>query len=146
VFERLDAPFAEKGKDVSNGDVVTIIGDVVTRLNRFNPEKDQKVIKIKCSSGERYIGLNQDSINVLIDEFKSNETKDWINKRVKVLLSKKVIGGKRVVVAYLVGLDWELDDYGAPSLPGAQKEPDDSIPTIKVDEEENEVRVKDIPF
>lgn len=151
VFERLDAPFAKKGEDINNEDVVKIISDVTTRPNRFNPEKEQYVVKIQTKNGARYLTLNQDSINILIDEFHSNESKDWINKDAKVLLSKKIIGGKRVVVAYMVGRDWVLDDFGAPVKPEEDANPtaseESEIPELpNYRDRDDDIKLEDIPF
>lgn len=144
VFEKLEVPFIKKGEEVSNGDIVTITGDIKSRPNRFDVDKDQLIIKIRADVGERYIGLNQDSINILIDEFKSNDSKDWVGKKVKVLLVKRIIGGNKVIVAYLVGESWELDDYGAPTNPGVQED-NEEIPVIQTDEE-HEIKLSDVPF
>ena len=61
VYDKLEAPWAEKNKDISNNDIVEISGDVKSLPNRFNPEKDQKAIKIKTINGDRYVSLNQES-------------------------------------------------------------------------------------
>jgi len=149
VFEKLEVPFVKKGEEIQSGNIVTITGGVKERDNRFDPNRKQQIIKIKTEVGERYIGLNQESINILIDEFGSNDDKDWIGKNVKVLLAKKTIGNNRVIIAYLVGNSWELDDYQAPINPNAQKEPTEDIPTINLNEEEipqEEVKIEDVPF
>ena len=77
-YSQLDAPFAEKKKDVNDGDLVEILSGGIERPNRFDPAKTQVVIKIKTKNGARYIGLNPKSVNILIDEFKSNDDSTWI--------------------------------------------------------------------
>jgi hypothetical protein len=141
-YSRLDAPFAEKRKDIDNGDIVEILSEGQSQPNRFDQKNDQTVIKIKTKNGARWINLNPKSANILIDEFKSNDDKDWIGKPAKVLLHPTVIGGKKVKIAYLVGAAWELDEYGEPVNPGAQPAPpeDDFLPP-----EEGEVSLDDIP-
>jgi hypothetical protein len=142
-YSRLDAPFAEKRKDIDNGDIVEILSEGQSQPNRFDPKNDQTVIKIKTKNGARWLNLNPKSANILIDEFKSNNDKDWIGKPAKVLLHPTTIGGKKVLVAYLVGAAWELDEYGEPVLPGAQPEQPGELPTIEVDQE---VSIDDINF
>jgi hypothetical protein len=141
-FKQLDAPFAEKRKDIDNGDIVEILSEAQEQPNRFDAQKNQVVIKIKTKNGARWINLNPKSSNILIDEFKSNNDKDWIGKPAKVLLHPTTIGGKKVLVAYLVGAGWELDEYGEPVLPGAQPAPVDDMPIIEPDN--SEVTVEDI--
>lgn len=134
-FKRLDAPFAEKGVDVRDGDIVKITGDIVVQPSRFDVSKNQNIIKVLTKNGERYVGLNQDSVNILIDELHSNNSVDWLGKEVKVLLNKTTIGGKKVIVLYLVGPTWEMDEYGSPINTGVQPEPGEDIPTIQVNDE-----------
>ena len=146
-FSRLDCPFAEKRKDIDNGDRVEILAQAIDQPDRFNPGKTQTVIKIKTKNGPRYLSLNQKSANILIDEFHSNDDKDWVGKPAKILLNPTIIGGKKVIVAYLVGMSYELDEYGEPINPGAQGDVAEEIPTIEVDEESGEeVRIEDVPF
>jgi len=142
VYQKLDAPFAEKRKDIDNEDIVEILSEAQKQPNNFDPQKDQVVIKIKTKNGARWINLNQKSVNILIDEFKSKNDKDWIGKPAKVLLHPTTIGGKKVLVAYLAGVAWELDEYGEPVFPGAQPAPVDDVPTV----DEQEVTIDDIPF
>lgn len=143
-FKKLDAPFVDKAKDLAQGDFVTIMSEAEILPDQFNPGKTRKVIKIKTRNGARWFNLNQDSANILIDEFKSNNDKDWVGKEAKVLMNKTVIGGKKVIVAYLVGKSWELDEYGSPQNPGVQKEVGQEIPVIQVDEDE--INPSEVPF
>jgi len=145
-FKRLDAPFAEKRKDINHGDIVEILSEAQEQPNRFDPKNNQVVIKVKTKNGPRWMNLNPKSSTILIDEFKSNNDKDWIGKPVKVLLYPTTIGGKKVIVAYLVGAAWELDEYGEPVLPGAQPNQPNDIPTMEMEEPGDEVKISDIPF
>lgn len=145
-FSQLDAPFAEKKVDILNGDVVEILSEGQERPDRFNPGQNQTVIKIKTRNGARYMNLNAKSINIMIEICGSNDDKAWIGSKAKVLLNPTVIGGKKVIVAYLAGLKWELDEYGEPYDPEAvndQGEGTDELPTINQDDD---INVDDIPF
>jgi len=144
-FSQLDAPFAEKKVDINTGDIVEILSEGVERPNKFNPEQNQIVTKIKTKNGARYMNMNAKSLNSLMDVFQSEDDKNWIGKRAKVLLNPTTIGGKKVIVAFLVGDKWELDEYGEPYDPDAihdQGEIPDELPTM----EQDEINVDDIPF
>lgn len=147
-LSQLDAPFAEKRKDIDDGDLVEILDECQEQPDRFNPGQTQTIIKVKTKNGPRYMGLNQKSVNILIDEFKSNDDKKWIGKLAKVLLNPTTIGGKKVIVAFLVGESWELDEYGEPVNPGAQATTSDDLPTVNLEDEQevNEVEIADVPF
>lgn len=143
-YEKLDAPFAKKKEDVNNGDIVEILSEARDHPDRFNPGSTQTIIKVKTNNGARYIALNQTSANVLIDEFKSNNDKDWVGKSAKILLKPGVFAGKKGIALYLVGPSWELDEYGEPVNPGAQTAKNDEIPIIEV--EESEIDIDQVPF
>jgi len=139
-YSRLDCPFAEKKKDVNSGDIVQILSEAEVRPNKFDTKKMQTIIKIKTKNGPRYASLNQKSINALISELKSNDDEDWIGKNAKVLLNPTMIGDKRVIVLYLVGMNWELDDYGEPyDTTGGEP---DGVPMP----EEDSVNIEEVPF
>ena len=145
-FSQLDAPFAEKKVDISHGDFVEILREGQERPDRFNPGQNQTVIKIKTKNGARYMNLNAKSINAMILTCGSNDDKDWIGKKAKILLNPTTIGGKKVIVAFLAGAKWELDEYGEPYDPDSvtnQGEIPDELPTI---EQDDEINVDDIPF
>lgn len=141
------APFAKKREEVNNGDIVTIVAMAEQGFDQYNPGKKQTAIRVRIEDiGERMIGLNQTSINILIDEFGSTDDSKWVGKRAKVLLRPSVIGGKKVVVSYLVGLDYELDEWGTPV---SSKKKDDEIPTINLEDSKENVKAIDpeeIPF
>ena len=48
---------------------------------------------------------------MLVQEF-GEDTEQWINKDVNVILSKKIIAGKKAIVPYLVTKEWQIDEYG----------------------------------
>lgn len=146
-YKKLSAAYLtsdEKGVLIKHGDIVKITGDIEEQPSRFNIKELEKYIKVKTSAGDRMVKLNQDSINILIDEFHSNNSTDWVGKTVKALINKTAIGGQKVKVLYLVGTDWELDDYGKPIIPGDQPGQAEEIPTIEVGEDE--VKIEDVPF
>jgi len=94
--------------DLQNGDKVTILseGEIVT--GQFG---EQNVFKIETRNGEKNLTFNQKSINILIDDL-GEDSKEWINKEINIILKKDVIAGKKVIIAYAVTDGWELDEYG----------------------------------
>lgn len=145
--ERLDAPFAKKKEDVNTNDLVEILSEASERPDRFNPGATQTVIKIKTKNGPRYIALNQTSTNILIDEFKSNNDKDWIGNMAKILLKPGMFAGKKGIALYLVGPTWILDEYGEPVNPGVQKEAEEDFPTINLEgDPADSVNVDEVTF
>lgn len=147
-YDRLDAPFAEKKVDINTGDIVKILSDAKKQPSRFDASKDSIAIKIQTKNGARYINLNQQSINILINEFKTNDAKDWIGKEAKILLNPTIIGGKKVIVAYLVSQSYTLDEWGAPvnQVEGVDSKVEEEIPTINLDEEIPVVNLSEVPF
>lgn len=95
--------------DIKNGDIVTIMNSGVTVDNKFGDESTEFVIKTR--NGEKNYGINQTSINVLVDEF-GKDTANWVGKDVKVLTKKGTFAGKKGIASYLVTNDYILDDFG----------------------------------
>jgi len=116
------APYEYEGvkyeADIKNGDTVTILDGGAIENGQFG---DQHNFKIKTRNGDKKIGFNQSTVNVLIEEI-GDDSEDWIGKEVKVIIKKDVIAGKKVEVAYFVTGDWQLDDYGALEKIGSSKD------------------------
>lgn len=154
LLERIEsnnwsAKFAKKKEDVNTGDIVTIMADVEQGGNKFNPEKKQQAIRVKTKNGEKMVSLNQQSINILISEYATNDASKWVGKKAKILLRPTIIGGEKVIVLYLVGMDYELDEYGSPVKVGAETEqptPEEDLPTINLDDDKDDIKIEDVPF
>lgn len=111
-------PFAKKAPyeydgvqyeaDLKSGDTIKIIDSGNIEIGQFG---EQYNFKIKTRNGEKKLGFNQKTLNVLIDEF-GDDTEEWIGKEVKVILKKDLIAGKKVVIPYLITEGWQLDEYG----------------------------------
>jgi len=109
--------------DIQDGDKVTILDSGIIEESQWGP---QKKFLVKTRNGDKRIGLNQASENVLIDVL-GDESERWIGAVVNVITRKAVIANKRVIVAYFVPDGWSLDDYG--ELVGETGEVDqDKIP------------------
>lgn len=94
--------------DIKNQDFVKVLDSGSIESGQWG---EQNNFKIKTRNGERKVAFNQKTLNVLIEEF-GDETENWINKDVRVLLKKDVIANKKVVIPYFVVDGWSLDDYG----------------------------------
>jgi len=110
--------------DLQDGDTVKILDSGNVEASQWG---DQLNFKIDTRNGEKKIGFNQATQNVLHDEF-GEESESWIDKKVRVILKKDTIAGRKVIIAYFVTGDWQLDEYGELVNPNAVEEtPEDDI-------------------
>lgn len=120
--------------DIKVGDLVKILDSGTEEDGQWGKQSN---FKIKTRNGEKKLAFNQATINVLVEEF-GKESENWIGKDVKVLISKKVIAGKKCIIPYLVTEGWSLDEYGELIKEGGSKKeeidtieyPDEGIDTI----------------
>ena len=94
--------------DIQNGDEVKILDAGNIETGQYG---EQHNFRIKTRNGEKKLGFNQKTINVLIEEF-GDDTEEWVGKDVKVITKKDVIASKKVEIVYLVLDGWKLDEYG----------------------------------
>ena len=118
--------------DLQNGDTVKILDAGVVETGQFG---DQLNFKIETRNGEKKQSFNQATQNVLHDEL-GEESESWIGKEVRVITKKDTIAGKKVIIAYFVTGDWELDEYG--ELTSPSKTP--------IETNNEDVKPEDIPF
>ena len=118
--------------DLKTGDVVKILDSGNVELGQYG---EQRNFKVKTRNGEKKVGFNQQTVNVLVQEFGEN-SEDYVGKDVRVILKKDVIAGKKVIIAYFVTEGWALNDYGELAKEGAD------LPVIEVGEDP----MSDIPF
>ena len=126
--------------DLKTGDIVKILDSGEVETGNFG---EQTVFKIKTRNGDKKLSFNQNTINVLVQELGEN-TENWVNKDVNVLLSKQLIAGKKCIVPYLVVAGWSLDEYGelVKQTPTTQFPENPAGQTVPV----SEVKTEDIPF
>lgn len=127
--------------DVKTGDIVTILdaGVVEKKISKYTgKEIEDHIYKIKTKNGEKRTPLNQDTRNVLVDEF-GEDSENWIGKNVNVIIFKTIIAGNKRDILYLVTPEWKLDEYGKLTREGGPK-----VDTIEYPSEE--IDPKDIPF
>jgi hypothetical protein len=78
------APTLDKDKDVQNGDIVMICGEI--REVETKQYGVKKVVDVKLPNDEvRGVWLNNSSINNLIEKY-GEDTSAWMNKPCKCLL------------------------------------------------------------
>lgn len=142
--------FLKKGQDIKDEDIITIASECREQEGQFGV---QQVILVKTKDGkEGNIGINQTSINNLIDVYGENDI-NWIGKEVKVWLLKDFKDGKMILKMYLSHPEAEMTEKGftipeeAPIITKKKKskfqeqlEADD-IPIV-----EDEINVKKIKF
>jgi hypothetical protein len=95
--------------DLQNGDVLTILNSGAIEPSQFG---DKHYFKVETRNGEKKTPFNQSSLNVLATEL-GDESEEWIGKKVKVILKKDTVAGKKQTIAYFVTDGWELDEYGS---------------------------------
>lgn len=122
------APYDYEGThyeaDIKNGDVVKILDSGTVEPNQYGGES--KNFKIKTRNGEKRVGFNQKTLNVLIDEF-GDDSENFVGQDVKVILQKALIAGKKVIIPYFVTNGWALDEYGELVKDGVENTDDTSI-------------------
>lgn len=94
--------------DIKKGDEVTIKSEGQIVAGQYG---DQMVFLIETRNGDKNLTLNQTTLNILHDEL-GDDSKNWVGKKVKVLIKKDTVAGKKVDIAYLVTDGWVLDEYG----------------------------------
>lgn len=126
--------------DLKDKDIVTILDGGSVVVDKWG--KDSHEFKIETRNGTKKVALNQSSLNVLVDSF-GDESSEWIDKKVNVILQKAVINNERRIKAFFVTEGWQLDDYGALENPnnnpetGGDQTPDeafDSIDEVQIEE------------
>jgi len=132
--------FFKKGTDIKENDMIEIANEGKEVPGEFGP---QDIFLVKLADGrEGNVSINQTSINGFIDAF-SDDSMQWIGKKVKVWKVKQNVSGKFIDVYYFSHPDAELTQDGF-VLPGGNTGSPvntDEIPII-----EEGVDPKKIPF
>lgn len=99
--------------DLKDGDEIAILDAGTKEEGKFGIQDN---FTIQTRNGEKKLSFNQSTINVLVEEL-GEESNEWVGKKVKVILQRKVIAGKKCIVPYLVVGKWAIDDWGELSKP-----------------------------
>lgn len=118
-------------EDINNGDVIKITDEGRIVSGDYG---DRNVFKVETKNGVKDLSFNQTTMNYIIDVY-GEETKAWIEKKVKVWIIKSNVGGKMRDVVYLTEPSWvETSDGFAP----ASGVKDEEIPVINEGDYEEE--------
>lgn len=118
-------PFAKKGVDINNNDIITIANEGKKVEGQFG-EQDVFLVKLKTGE-EKNIKLNQTSINAMVDAY-GEDSIHWIGKHAKVWIIKAMVAGRFQDVMYVSHPDAVLTDNGfvmkgiAPAAEGIEVE------------------------
>lgn len=141
-----------KASQIKNGTTAKIVSETNPQpsqfLNKDGSVKNQDVAKVlfNGSSEPMNVSLNRTTINGLVDAF-GEDSVNWKDKELRVETEKVRVAGKAVVALYLIPEGYEkIDDengYAIIVKTGSSIVKADDIPII---EEDEEIKVKDIPF
>lgn len=108
--------FAKLGQDFKDGEELIILSEGQEVEGQWGP---QVVFRIRTAQGsEMNLAFNATSRNKLIDAY-GEETKQWIEKPVKVWAVNQVVSGKMRKVVYVTAPDQAIfdEDEGSESIP-----------------------------
>lgn len=106
--EKMGVPFARKGQDIKNGDLVIITNSGKEMEGQFGT---QTIFNIKKGTVEMAMSFNQTSINAMIDEY-GDDSELWIGKEVKIHSIKQNVAGKFLDVYYVAPIGYEMGEVG----------------------------------
>jgi hypothetical protein len=138
-----------KASEIESGITAKIVSETNPQpsqfLNKDGSIKTQDVAKVsfKGFPEAMNVSLNRTTINGLVDAF-GEDSKNWMNKNLRVETEKVRVAGKAVVALYLIpeGYEKRDDESGYAVIAKIGSSDVDSIPVI----EEDEVDIKNIPF
>lgn len=93
--------WVQVGKNLNNGDLVTILEEGELKDGEFKGKKTKRFeTRLKLVNGEeKKIGFNNTSWNNMIDAF-GEETKEWIGKTIKTWIVNQNVSGEFKDVVY----------------------------------------------
>lgn len=166
--------FIKKYETLKPNERVQIIDAGRKEPNRFQPGKFQDVFTIRTGAGEFSANFNGSTINSLIDEF-GDDSELWKGRTVTAHFVKQNVSGKFVDVVYfapdgyVLGANGFVKDGATPApisnvgvytttntvpskvQPLAERVTPsghsiDDVPTINIEEDNEEVLIEDVPF
>lgn len=130
---RVQGEFAKVNQDFKDKDVLTILDEGQTITGNFG---DQLVFSVKTVNGAKNLSFNQTSQNNLIDAF-GEDTKQWVNKEIKVWLITQSVSGQMKKVCYLTAPDWDMVEDARGNMTFAK---------VGSAQNSSDINVSDIPF
>lgn len=103
-FEKqIQGEFAKPNRDFHDGDIIQLLSEGEKRLapksNDNDKDRWQWIFKARVGGDVKIIKLNGTSLNNMIEAF-GTESKDWIEKDIKVWVKEQLVGNKTYDVAY----------------------------------------------
>lgn len=141
--------FVDK-KALVNGARAKIMSECVPQESEYQGKpRTRNIVKVKFEdiAELQNVDLNGQTRNALIDAF-GEDSKDWIGQILTVHTEKTIIGGKRVIVLYLVPKDYEVgEDAGGYVVIGKKGAVEEKVTTSgEIEYPEEEVDPESIPF
>lgn len=138
-------------KALVNGQKAKLVSECVpTERDYEGKPQTQHIAKLQVQgdvAGPKNVSLNNATRNGLIDAF-GNDSKNWMGHVLTVHAEKTSIGGKRVIVLYLLPDGYEVGEdeggYIVITKKGASKIEAATEPAIEYPEED--INPEDIPF
>ena len=131
----IGSPFAKKGTDIKEGDVITLCSEGKIIDGQFGP---QSIFEIKNVDGaDLVLAINQTSINALVEAF-GDESVSWVGKRIKVHVIRQNVAGKFIPVYYVAPEGYEMGESGF--------EKSESMVATNTQMYEESVNVADSPY
>lgn len=131
-----------KAGELQNGVFIKLVSEAKPIQGEYG-EQNVAQAKIKGFDGVKNVRLNKTTINGLIDAY-GEDSANWTDKVLVAYIEKALVGGKRVTILYLVPENWELKENTEgylevvnPNNDSTQKAPEDNIPVVNENEEEN---------
>lgn len=147
-----------KASELSNIKRAKITTEVKPSPSQFKDKEGniqmQDVGKVKFDgiNEELNVRLNKATISGLVKAFGSKST-EWIGHVLRVETEKMRVAGKAVTALYLIPDGYErVDDkegYAKIQKAGSETEqlpPEEDIPVVQLDEENDEIKIEDVPF
>jgi hypothetical protein len=129
----ISGKYVKKGEDIKNQDIIKILDEGQKAPGKFG---DQDVFTVQTDKGEFLIGMNQTSINNMIDVF-GPDSKNWVGKKVKVWLIQDFKEGKLIWKLYLTHPDQILGQSLDKANEELRQSSIDDIPTVESEPYEN---------
>ncbi len=133
--ENMGVPFAKKGVDIQEGDIITLNSEGKIVEGQFGA---QNIFEIKNVDGvELALSINQTSINALVDAF-GEDSANWVGKKVRVHSIRQNVAGKFIPVYYVAPEGYEMGENGF--------EKSGSTGVVNAQINEQSVIISDSPF
>jgi hypothetical protein len=144
-----------KASEIQNGTRAKIMSETKPQPSQFFDKngnaKTQDVAKVRFENLPEVVnvGLNRATINGLIDAF-GEDTANWQNHYLTVITESGRVSGRAVTYLYLIPEGFEkindANGYAVITRKGSPVIKDEDIPVVDVEEEQEEIDLKDIPF